>query len=163
MDAIKLLKQQHREVEELFEKVEKLSDRAVKSKLQLFEKIADRLAAHSAIEERIFYPSMKRKETEDELLESLEEHLGVKRIIADLLETDAQDETFDAKMTFLHEIVKHHVKEEERELMPRVSKMFEKAFLEELGERMEEMFQELMSEEPRREVPEQTDSAPPLR
>lgn len=163
MDSIKLLKQQHREVEELFEKYEKLSDRATKTKLQLFEKIADRLAAHSAIEERIFYPSVKGDDTEDELLESLEEHLSVKRVIADLLETDAQDETFDAKMNVLHELVNHHVKEEERELLPRVSKMFEKAYLEELGERMEEMFAELMSEEPRREVPDQTDSAPPLR
>lgn len=163
MDAIKLLKEQHQEVDELFEKYEALSDRAVKSKLQLFEKIADRMAAHNAIEERIFYPSVKRDDTEDELLESLEEHLATKRVIADLLEIDAQDETFDAKMTLLHELFKHHRREEERELLPRVKKEFEAAFLDELGDRMEQLFGELMEEEPRQQVPQQTDSAPPLR
>ena len=56
---------------------------------QLFEQIADKLAIHAAIEERHFYPSVKNKATDDLLLESVEEHLEMKRIIADLLRLDS--------------------------------------------------------------------------
>jgi len=163
MDAIKLLKDQHAEVNALFEKYDGLSERAKKTKLQLFEKIADRLAAHDAIEERIFYPSVKTEDTEAELLESLEEHLSAKRVIADLLETSIQDETFDAKMTVLKELFSHHRREEERTLFPQVKKDLEADTLQELGSRMEAMFDTLMDKSPRREVPRQTDAAPPLR
>jgi hemerythrin superfamily protein len=163
MDAIKLLKAQHAEVDALFEKYDQLSERAKKTKLQLFEQIADRLAAHNTIEERIFYPSVKTDDTEDELLESLEEHLSAKRVIADLLETSIQDETFDAKMSVLKELFRHHRREEERELLPQVKKALDSDKLEELGERMEALFDSLIDKEPRREVPRQTDSAPPLR
>lgn len=163
MDAIKLLKAQHAEVDALFDKYDQLSDRAKKTKLQLFEQIADRLAAHSTIEERIFYPSVKTDDTEDELLESLEEHLSAKRVIADLLETSIQDETFDAKMSVLKELFRHHKREEERQLLPQVKKDVDAGKLEELGERMEALFDALIDKEPRREVPRQTDAAPPLR
>lgn len=163
MDAIKLLKDQHAEVDALFDRYAQLSDRAKKTKLQLFEKIADRLAAHTAIEERIFYPAVKTDDTEEELLESLEEHLAAKRVIADLLETSIQDETFDAKMTVLCELFRHHKREEERTLFPQVKKTFEARRLEELGERLERLYDSLMEKTPRQEVPRQTDGAPPLR
>jgi hypothetical protein len=162
MDCIELLKNQHDEVEELFKKYEGLTDRAVKGKLELFEKIADRLAAHSEIEEKIFYPGVKTDDTEDMLLESVEEHLSVKRVIADLLEIDATDENFDAKMKVLHELVEHHVKEEEHDLFKKVKKEVEKEKLEEMGLQMKELFDELMTEEPREEVPAQTDEAAPI-
>jgi hypothetical protein len=162
MDCIELLKNQHDEVEELFKKYEALTDRAVKGKLELFEKIADRLAAHSEIEEKIFYPGVKTDDTEDMLLESVEEHLSVKRVIADLLEIDATDENFDAKMKVLHELVEHHVEEEEHDLFKKVKKEVAKERLEEMGLQMKELFDELMAEEPREEVPAQTDEAAPI-
>jgi hypothetical protein len=108
MDAIEMLKGQHREVESLFAKFEQLGDNAAKSKQSIVDKIADALAMHATIEEKHFYPAVKAKRTEDILLEALEEHLGIKRVIADLLKIQTSDETFDAKVKVLKEQVEHH-------------------------------------------------------
>ena len=89
MDAIEMLKTQHREVEALFEKYDEKGDNAAKGKQQIFEAIADALAMHAAIEEKHFYPAIKERRTEDILLEGLEEHLAIKRVIADLLKVDS--------------------------------------------------------------------------
>ena len=161
LDPVKLLKEQHREVESLFEEFEGLGETASRSKQQLFEDVADRLAAHAAIEEQLFYPACRAKETEDELRESLEEHLAVKRVIADLLQLGPDDESFDAKMKVLQELVEHHVEEEEKELFPRAKKL--------LGDRapviaasMKELFDDLMDQQPRLQVPQETQETPPL-
>ena len=159
MNAIELLKKQHQEVDELFEKFEKAGEKAFEEKQRLFIQIADRLAAHASIEEKFFYPAVNTEETEDILLESAEEHLGVKRILADLLELRPSDETFDAKVKVLQELVEHHVEEEEKQLFPKVRKMAEKDALEDLGIQMEAMFNELLQSEPRANVPAETDHA----
>ena len=162
MNAIDLLKAQHDEVEKLFKQYEKLGEDAEVKKRQLFVAIADRLSAHTAIEEQFFYPAVKAKQTEDILRESLEEHLAAKRVIADLLELQPSDETYDAKMKVLHEQVEHHVKEEEKEMFPKVRKLFAKEDLEALGEQMRVVFEEMVAADARREIPEQTDEAAPL-
>jgi len=154
MNAIDLLKSQHREVSKLFSKIEKAS---ASDKGELFEEIADKLAVHAAIEEHHFYPAVKAKRTEDILLESLEEHLGIKRVIADLMEVNAEDETFDAKIKVLKEQVEHHVEEEESDLFPKVKRLFDKEQLEALGQEMSAEQAELEAEgEPRRSVPSET-------
>jgi hemerythrin superfamily protein len=162
MDAIELLKKQHREVEELFEKFEKTGDGAVKTRMQLFTRIADNFAAHAVIEEKLFYPSVYVGPTEDKLREAVEEHLSAKRVIADLLDLEPSDEQFKAKMKVLQELVEHHVEEEEESLFPSVRKLLSKQELDAMGEQMEEMFSELLQGEPRLEIPNETDSAPPL-
>jgi len=162
MNAIDLLKAQHEEVEKLFKQFEKLGEDADTRKRQLFVAIADRLSAHTAIEEQFFYPAVKAKQTEDLLRESLEEHLGAKRVIADLLEMQPSDENYDAKMKVLHELVEHHVEEEEKEMFPKVRKLFAKEDLESLGEQMRVVFEEMVAADARREIPEQTDEAAPL-
>ncbi len=121
MNAIDLIKEQHDEVEELFEQLE---DADGDEKQELFNRIGDALAVHCAIEEQHFYPAVRASRTEDILLESLEEHLQVKRLLADLLDLDVDDETFDAKCQVLQEEVEHHVEEEETELLPKVQKLF---------------------------------------
>jgi hemerythrin superfamily protein len=159
MDAIELLEQQHREVEELFEKFEKAGDKARKTKEKLCREISDKLAMHAEIEEKLFYPESKMEDTEEILRESVEEHLGVKRILADLLETEVADEQFDAKMKVLKEQVEHHVEEEEEELFPKVKKALSEEELEDLGARMEELAEELMSQgSPSKDIPNQTDA-----
>ncbi|HVT06958.1 MAG TPA: hemerythrin domain-containing protein [Polyangia bacterium] len=160
MDAIALLKSQHRKVETLFSKIESAKDQGVKQRL--FSELADNLAGHATIEERHFYPAVRAKQTEDILLESLEEHLGIKRVIADLLKLDAGDETYDAKLTVLKEQVEHHVGEEEKELFPKVKKLFDKADLETLGEAMQADFERLEAGHPAEDVPSETDHAAPL-
>ena len=136
MNAIKLLKHQHREVEALFRQIHKA--RAGGPRRAVFERIADALAVHAAIEERHFYPSVKEKTTEAILLESLEEHLAIRRVLADLLRLDAEDTTFAAKIKVLEDEIEHHVEEEEEALFPRVEQMFDDEALESIGEAMEE-------------------------
>lgn len=157
MDALRLLKKQHGEVKQLFQKFESADN----SDLQrsIFEQIADDLAAHAEIEEKIFYPSVYVGDLKDELMEAVEEHLGVKRIIADLLKLQPDDENFEPKMVVLQEQVEHHVKEEEGEMFPKVEKNFDSAELEALGSDMEQMFSELKQGSPRNEVPSQTAEA----
>jgi len=152
MNAIDLLESQHREVEKLFSKIDKAKSDDVKGRL--FEEIADKLAVHASIEEHHFYPAVKAKRTEDILLESLEEHLGIKRVLADLLDTEPSDETFDAKVKVLTEQVSHHVKEEEEELFPKVRKLFSKEQLEAIGQEMSAEQAELEDDgEPRLAIP----------
>jgi hemerythrin superfamily protein len=160
MEATKLLKQQHGEVKQLFKQFE--DEDTPEAQRLIFEQLADNLAAHSEIEEKIFYPAVYVGELKDGLKEAVEEHLAVKRVIADLLEIQPDDENFEAKMTVLQEQVEHHVKEEEGELFPRVQKNFDKSELENLGTEMEQMFQELKQGSPRKEVPSQTKHPAPL-
>jgi hemerythrin superfamily protein len=91
MDALKLLKQQHDEVEELMETLEKA--RKMERKQAVFIELADKLAAHATMEEKLFYPSVKAKKTEELVLESAEEHLAVKRVLADMLKLTSTTST----------------------------------------------------------------------
>lgn len=162
MNAIDMLKKQHREVEKLFSKFEALGDSAAKSKQRVFNEIADALAMHATIEEKHFYPAVKAKRTEDILLEALEEHLSVKRIIADLLKLEPSDETFDAKVKVLQEQVEHHVKEEEGDLFPKVTKVLSASELVELEQQMQATMKVLERGQPRDAVPRETEAAPRL-
>ena len=100
MDAIEMLEEQHDEVDAMFKRYEELGEKATQRKSTSSKKIADALAMHATIEEKDFYPAVKAKRTEI-LLESLEEHLGIKRVIADLLKLDPSDETFDPTVKVL--------------------------------------------------------------
>ncbi len=162
MNALDLLKQQHEEVNKLFKKFEKLEEGSIAERRELFVMIADRLSAHATIEEQFFYPSIKADKTEDLVREAVEEHLAVKRIIADLLEMEPSDENFNAKMKVLMENVEHHVEEEEKELFKLVRKVLNEDQLLALGVQMMAEYEELMESEPRNEVPMQTDTAAPV-
>ncbi|MGZ6141888.1 MAG: hemerythrin domain-containing protein [Myxococcales bacterium] len=160
MNAIELLVMQHEEVKALFDKIEKASGEA---KRELFEKIADDLAVHAAIEEKHFYPATRAARTEDLLQEAVEEHLSVKRIIADLLEMDPAEAQFDAKIAVLKEQVERHVEEEEGELFPKAKQLLSEDDLDDLGVVMEDMAEDLkQSGAPREAVPGETGEAAPL-
>ena len=160
MDAIKLLERQHREVEQLFRKIETAD---TDEKERLFDELADALAVHATIEERHFYPATKDARTAELLQEAVEEHLSVKRLIADLLEMEPGEPQFDSKVSVLREQVEHHVEEEEGELFPNVRKKHSKQELEDLGVLMEQTAEELKEQgAPRMEVPKETGSAAPL-
>src|SRR5437899_8934517 len=94
MDAIELLESQHRDLKALFQKCEMANGEA---KRQLFEKIADALAVHAAIEEKHFYPATRSARSEESLQEAVDEHLSMKRLVADLLEMDPAEAQFDAR------------------------------------------------------------------
>ena len=114
MDAIALLKQDHREVEELFEQFEKASGDGRKKTLA--EKICLELSVHASIEEEIFYPACEGKVEEDLLKESYVEHDGAKVLIAEIIGGGPDDEYYDAKVKVLSEEIEHHVQEEEKRM-----------------------------------------------
>ena len=114
MDAIALLKQDHRTVEELFAQFEKASGDGRKQKLA--EQICLELAIHAEIEEEIFYPACEGKVEEDLLKEAYVEHDGAKLLIAEILAGEPSDEFYDSKVKVLQEQIEHHVEEEEKRM-----------------------------------------------
>lgn len=140
MDAIKLLKEDHKKVKALFEEVEGLGERAATQRKNLFQKIDQELTLHAKIEETLFYPEFKKRaensQERDGVLEAYEEHGVVKVMIGELEALDAKDEKYKAKLTVLKELVLHHVKEEEGELFPMAREMFEPEELAQIGERI---------------------------
>ncbi len=140
MDAIVLLKNDHKTVEKLFKQYEKGKEQASPAqKRALVDEILRELTTHAYIEESVFYPASREAapDSKDHVLESVEEHHVVAWLLAELRKLDASDETFDAKVTVLIENVRHHVEEEEQEFFPEVRKAMGRKRLAELGERLE--------------------------
>ena len=133
-DAVRVLTDDHREVEELFRRFEKTGPRAHKSRQDLVHRITEALSVHASIEEELLYPAARDVVTdEDDVLEALEEHHIVKLTLAELELMDPSHERYGAKVTVLIESVRHHVKEEEGELFPVLRKRLDDAQLRELG------------------------------
>lgn len=121
-NAIDLLKQDHRNVESLFEELEQCEEDS--EKVQLAQSICTQLTIHAKVEEELFYPAARSalgQEGDDLINESTVEHRSLKQLIAEIDGASTSDELFDANLTVLKEYVHHHVKEEEEELMPMVS------------------------------------------
>ncbi|HOT79786.1 MAG TPA: hemerythrin domain-containing protein [Microthrixaceae bacterium] len=138
MDAITLLKDDHRSLERLFKRYEQAGDRAFVEKRALVDRIIEELSRHAAIEEQLFYPVARATVpgTDDIALESLEEHHIVKWVLSELERMDPTDERFDAKVTVLIENVRHHVEEEESEFFPKVRDELGRNALGDLGDTM---------------------------
>ena len=111
-DAIALLKEDHRKVEELFEQFEKAKGEGRKEKLAL--EICTELTIHTILEEEIFYPALEGKVDGDLLKESFVEHDAAKVMIAEIEAGEPSDEFYDAKVKVLSEEIEHHVEEEEK-------------------------------------------------
>lgn len=158
-DVLELLASQHEEVDLLFEKIEKGQG----NRRALFNELADKLAAHATVEEKIFYPAVMAKQTNELLHESVEEHLSIKRVLADMIEMRLDEDTFRAKLTVLKEHVSHHAhKEEEAKLFPKVRSMFTSDERAALGNEVLVMFEELMESAPSKNVPSEIDVAAEL-
>jgi hemerythrin superfamily protein len=140
VDAIVLLKDDHKTVEKLFKQFEKGKEKdSPAQKRQLVDQMLRELTTHAYIEETIFYPAARQAapDSTDHVLESVEEHHVVAWLLAELKNLDPTAETFDAKVTVLIENVRHHVEEEEQEFFPEVRKAMGRNRLSELGERLE--------------------------
>ena len=135
MDAIALLKADHKAVSKLFReyKASKRAGRANRSKI--IDKVIKELSIHAAIEETVFYPAVREAipKLEDDILESLEEHHVLKWTLEELSTLDVDDERYDAKVTVMMEQVRHHVEEEETDWFPKVRAKLDRAQLQELG------------------------------
>jgi iron-sulfur cluster repair protein YtfE (RIC family) len=138
MDAFELLKSDHEKVAGILDKIEGTTERALKTREELFTQLKTELDIHAAIEEKIFYPVLeKAEESRDITLEAFEEHRLVKQLLAELESGAKDDETWTAKFTVLKENIEHHVEEEEGEMFKQARKVLSKAEIEELGTRME--------------------------
>ena len=163
MNAVDLLITQHRQMEQLADKVLDACEKQPESAAALFARAGDELTAHLASEEEVFYPAVKASRTEGILLESLEEHLSLKRLLADLIEMNPEQTTFVPKFKVLSEQMEHHHKEEEEHLFPKVRRCLDDRRLDELGRAMKALQDRLKQEgDPREAVAAQTDAAAPL-
>jgi iron-sulfur cluster repair protein YtfE (RIC family) len=137
MNAFTLLKADHKKVAGLLEKIDETTERAVKTREELFTQLKTELDIHTRIEEEIFYPALKdADETRDITLEAYEEHNVVKTLLGELESLGKDQEEWTAKFTVLKENIEHHVEEEEGEMFPKAKKVLgEEA--ETLGTRME--------------------------
>ena len=133
-DAVDLLVQQHRRLETLL--AELVGEASADQRSTRLKRAGDELALHLSAEEQVFYPAVHAERTENILLESLEEHLSLKRLLADLLALAPDDTTFSPKCKVLREQVEHHHSEEEEHLFPTVLKLLDAARREQLGLQM---------------------------
>lgn len=142
-NAVEMLREDHKKVKDLFEQFEEAEDGEEKARLV---RIAlQELKVHAAVEEEIFYPTLREQIDDDDLMdEALEEHHVAKLVIGELEDMTPDDQRFDAKFKVLAESVKHHIKEEESELLPKAEDVG--LDLESLGEEMAERKQELQDQ-----------------
>lgn len=143
MDAIKLLRADHKLVNQLFEEYEKTS--SVKKKRELVAQICTELTVHAQIEEEIFYPAIKKALKDKELVpEATVEHTTLKQLIAEIEGKEPEGEMFDARIKVMSEYVKHHVKEEQNEMFPKAKTT--KLDMEELGALLATRKEELLAQ-----------------
>ena len=141
MNAIELLKEDHKKVRGLLSQLTETTKRAEKTRTELLATIAKEIEVHSKIEEEIFYPAFKEAagEGDDEAMyfEALEEHRAAgDLVLPDLLATDVTSDKFSGRAKVLKEMIEHHAGEEEKEMFPRARELLGKEKLVELGERM---------------------------
>ena len=145
VDAIALLKQDHRAVEKLFERFE---DTDGGEGIPIAHRVCQLLTVHAQIEEEILYPAAKEALADDEdesvlVYEAEVEHATARDLIAQIEEMTAQDETYNATVKVLSEYIKHHVKEEEGELFPALRKA--ELDLKKMGQQLRQRKEELMA------------------
>ena len=140
MDAIALLKEDHDRVKKMLADGEETTERAEKTRAEVFAKLKEDMLIHERIEEEIFYPALKSHPKAKEIvLEGYEEHHVVDEIMGELEATDVTDETWGAKFKVMKENIEHHVEEEEGEMFKQARQVFSADELETLGARMLEL------------------------
>ena len=140
MNALELLKADHDKVKKLLAEGDQTTERAEKTRTELFATIKRELTVHEEIEEKIFYPALRdHPKAKDIVLEAYEEHNVVDMVMSELEQTDVTDETWAAKFTVMKENLEHHIEEEEGEMFKQARSVFEADELTELGDRMAAM------------------------
>jgi hemerythrin superfamily protein len=138
MNAIQLLKKDHKKVKDLFKKYEELEEESTERE-KICREVLNDLDTHTRVEEEIFYPAvadLSDEKPQKLVREAIEEHAVAKELVHELMEMDVDDPQYDAKMQVLMENVKHHIREEEGEMFPAVQRKIDN---DRLGEEMLEM------------------------
>ncbi|MEN5089161.1 hemerythrin domain-containing protein [Pseudomonas protegens] len=140
MNAIDLLKADHEKVKSILTQLSESTDRAVKKRTDLLDKLELEITIHTQLEEQILYPAFKQagdKEQAEMYYEAKEEHRTVDSLVLpDLKNTDPTQPEFAGRVKVVKELLEHHIGEEESEMFPQAKKLLGNAKLEELGEQM---------------------------
>jgi hemerythrin-like domain-containing protein len=137
MNAVTMLEREHVTLKRLLRDLEATTERAVRTRTELLERITDALVAHEAIEEEIFYPALKQHpKAKDIVLEGYEEHGVVDILLGELATVPVDDETWGAKAKVMIENVEHHIGEEEDDMFVKARQVFSRTELRDLGETM---------------------------
>ena len=146
MNALTLLEDDHKDIKKLLNKADDTTERAVKTRAALLREIGVKLTAHEKIEEEIFYPALKEHpKAKDIVLEGYQEHHVVDLIMGELKDLDVDDEKWGAKFAVMKETIEHHIEEEEGEMFTKARAAFSAEELDELGERMQAMKEEILT------------------
>ena len=141
MNAIDLLKADHERVKAILTQLSDSTERAVKKRVELINKLEMEITIHTRLEEEVLYPAYKKtggKEEEVMYYEAKEEHRTVDSLVLpDLKVTDPSTPEFAGRVKVVKELLEHHIEEEETEMFPQAKKLLGKAALEELGQQME--------------------------
>jgi hemerythrin-like domain-containing protein len=137
MDALKLLKEDHDRIKPMHAELKETTERAEKTRGELFSRIKQELTVHEIIEEEIFYPTLKQHpKARDIVLEGIEEHDVVDILMGELDGMDPTEETWGPKAKVMAENVEHHIEEEEGEMFQKARQVFDADELTQLGEKM---------------------------
>ena len=142
MDALRLLKEDHELVKRILKDGEETTERAEKTRTELFGRLKSELEIHERIEEEVLYPALRDHPKSKELaLEGYEEHHVVDTILGELEQTPVTDDQWAAKFKVAKENLEHHIEDEEGEMFDKARQIFSDEELEEMGARMEEIKQ----------------------
>jgi hemerythrin-like domain-containing protein len=140
MDAITLLKDDHESIKRMLADGEATTERAEKTRTELFERLKAFLEIHERIEEEVLYPALKAHPKSREIaLEGFEEHHVVDEILEELNATPVTDEKWGAKFKVAKENLEHHIEEEESDMFKKSRQIFSDEELEQMGKKMEEI------------------------
>lgn len=144
-NAITMLTEDHAKVRKMFKQFEKAKEGDSAQKEELVRQICAELTVHTQLEEEFFYPAAREALEEQDLLDEAEvEHASAKSLIEQLSDMQPEDDLYDAKVTVLAEYIEHHVKEEEKQLFPKVRKA--RLDLDEMADQMSTRKSELMEQ-----------------
>ena len=147
MNAFQLLKEDHQKVSGIFQQLEPTTERAEKTRTELFAKLKEELDIHAKVEESIFYPAIKQEaETREMVFEGFEEHHVIKTLLKELEGMPVDTEQWAAKCKVLQENVEHHVEEEEGEMFQKARDVLSEDEIKQRGAQMEQMKQQLKSQ-----------------
>ena len=138
MDAIELIKQDHRRIDELFEQF--LQAEADMTQEDLFQEIQTGLSAHSEMEERVLYPELKSIAA-DQVEKALQEHAEIRKILAELPDADLDEDSFEERFRVLRHDFQTHIEEEEAPggILERAGEHFSASKLSQMGSRMQDV------------------------
>jgi len=131
-------------VKKMLETLDATTERATKTRTEIFEKLQHELEIHETVEEEIFYPQLKdHPKTKELALEGYEEHHVVDSIMGEIRAVPVEDEQWKAKFTVMKENIEQHIEEEESEMFKQAREVFDKQELEDLGLALERRKAEL--------------------